>query len=333
MDYFIGIDVSKYTLDVEALREGEPIVQQKIENQAKSINLFLNDFLKTNHLTSDQLVVCMEYTGIYNAVALEVFWKRGVKICLERALHIKQSQGMMRGKNDRIDAHRIASFAYKNRSEIKFWTPARKIVQQLKVLLSVRERLLRIKVQLEVPVREAVGFIEPSVLKQMNLISRKPLAAIKKEIKETDKKLEALIGQDSIVREKMKQVTSVPGIGKITAMNMMVTTTEFTRITDSKKFACYAGVAPFEHSSGTSIRGRNRVSKMANMNMKTLLHLAAMSAIQCDPELKSYYHRKVDAGKNKMTVINAVRNKLINRVFACVNNNRCFEKNYQHALA
>jgi len=82
----------------------------------------------------------------------------------------------------------------------------------------------------------------------------------------------------------------------------------------------------------TSVRGRTRVSKMANMNMKKLLHLGAMSAIQCSEELKTFYNRKVDQGKNKMSVLNAVRNKLISRIFACIKNNRMYQNNYQHLL-
>jgi len=116
------------------------------------------------------------------------------------------------------------------------------------------------------------------------------------------------------------------------ALNMIVATGEFKRIKESKKFACYSGVAPFAYQSGSSVRGKTRVSKMANMTMKKLFHMAAMSAIQCCEELKLYYQRKVAEGKNKMSVLNAVRNKLISRVFVCINNKRLYEKNFKNAL-
>jgi len=94
-----------------------------------------------------------------------------------------------------------------------------------------------------------------------------------------------------------------------------------------------SGVAPFKHQSGSSIRGRTRVSKLANMTMKTLFSLGATSAIQHSPEIKQYYQRKLAEGKKPMSVINAVRNKLITRIFACVNQERKYEKNYQYTLA
>ena len=113
---------------------------------------------------------------------------------------------------------------------------------------------------------------------------------------------------------------------------MIISTGEFEQITEAKKFACYAGVAPFEHTSGSSVRGKSRVSKLANMTLKKLLHMAAMSSIQHSEELSSFYHRKVKQGKNKMSVINAVRNKLISRVFACIKNDRVYQKDFHNAL-
>jgi transposase len=331
MDYFIGIDVSKNSLDLAVLKAGNLVLEQKIENRALSIKSFLNEFLKL--VPASQVVVCMEHTGIYNAVALEVFWKKKIKICLEPALRIKQSQGMVRGKNDKVDAFRIASYAFKNQLELTYWRPQRAIIQKMHALLSQRDRLIRAKVMLEVPLRESIGFVESSIVKELNMNSRRALSGIKKDLNAIEKQLDTLILQDQTLKTQVEQITSVPGVGPITAMNMVVSTGEFTRITEAKKFACYAGVAPFEHSSGTSIRGRARVSRLANMTMKRLLHLAAMSAIQCNPDLKAFYRRKVEAGKNKMSVINAVRNKLISRIFACVTENRLYEKNYQHALA
>ena len=90
------------------------------------------------------------------------------------------------------------------------------------------------------------------------------------------------------------------------------------RLTDSRKLACYSGVAPFVYESGTSIRGRTGVSKFANNELKKVLHMAAISSVKHNPDLKQYFQRKVLEGKNKMSVINAVRNKLLHRVVAVI---------------
>lgn len=127
-------------------------------------------------------------------------------------------------------------------------------------------------------------------------------------------------------------ITSVQAIGTQTAAQLIIPTNEFKDIRDSKKFACYSGFAPFPKESGL-FKGKNRVSPMANKKMKMLLHMAALVAIVHNSDLKTYYERKVAEGKIKMSVINAVRNKLIHRIFTCVNQNRKYENIYVNALA
>ena len=332
MNYFMGIDVSKSTLDVALIKGDEVLLEIKILNQSKAIGQLIKE-LKNLHVPIEDLVVCLEHTGIYCLIALESFHKKGIKICLERALQIKQSQGMTRGKSDKLDARRIALYALKNQQELTFWKPQRPIIQKLRMLLSIRERLVRSRVQLGMPAQEAKGFVEKSLVRELQRSTRKVLRTIQAEIKTVENRLMQLLTEDSTLKEQFKQVTSVPGVGPVTALHMIVSTNEFTRITEAKKFACYAGVAPFEHSSGSSIRGKTRVSKMANMTIKKLLHLAAMSAIKTCEETRTFYLRKVADGKNKMSVINAVRNKLISRVFACVREQREYQKIYKHALA
>lgn len=103
-------------------------------------------------------------------------------------------------------------------------------------------------------------------------------------------------------------------------MQILLTTDEFGASFTAKKYGCYAGVAPFPYRSGSRIRSRNRVSLLANKSVKTLLHLAALAVIKA--KLREYFLRKVAEGKNKMAVVNAVRNKLITRIFAVVKHNR-----------
>jgi transposase len=331
--YFFGVDVSKKTLDIAILKSGEVLQERKVDNQTKAIRKLLKECKKSFGIPAEQMIFCMEHTGIYNYVFLEELYKMKAKICLEPAVQIKQSQGLARGKNDQIDARRIALYAYKNREELRFWKPQRVIIQKLQALLALRDRLIKTRVQLETPLEESIGFIDPGIAKSMKAASKATLKGIDQDLDRLEKEINEIIRKDDNLREQFDQATSVPGIGKVTALHMIVATGEFERIKEAKQFACYSGVAPFEHTSGTSIRGRTRVSRMANMTMKRLLHMAAMSAIQSCQELREFYLRKVAEGKNKMSVINAVRNKLIGRVFACIHNQRLYQKTYQHALA
>jgi transposase len=331
--YFLGIDVAKKTFAGALTVEGKAFHQVDSDNTAVAIRAFFKDLKKKFCISYGQLIVCMEHTGIYCRPLLEFLTENQIKVCLESSIQIKRSQGIVRGKNDKIDAQRIALYAYKNRENLTFWAPQRLAIQKLKALLVTRDRLIRCKTELQVPIHECEEFIEESIHNMIVFGCRNSIKVLDRDIEKIEKMMEDLVKEDAQLKVKYQLATSVTGIGKITALNMIVSTGEFTRIREAKKFACYSGVAPFEYSSGTSIRGKTRVSKMANMTIKKLLHLGAMAAIQYDDEIKLYYHRKVAEGKNKMSVINAVRNKLISRVFACMNDNRPYQKNYKYVLA
>jgi transposase len=249
---------------------------------------------------------------------------------MESGSQINKSQGLVRGKNDKVDSLRIANYAFTNRHSVKLWQAPREIINRLSDLLSLRNRFIKAKKQLVVPVNEQNIYLDKESIKTIKKHNLAPVNAITKEIEKIEKEIVALIKSDERLYKLYKIVTSVDGVGPVTATSIIITTNEFLSITEAKKYACYSGVAPFDHSSGSSIRGRNRVSHMANKKIKTLLHLAALSAIRVKGDISEYYNRKVAEGKNKMSVLNAIRNKLVQRIFACVKQDRLFEKKYQY---
>ncbi len=117
---------------------------------------------------------------------------------------------------------------------------------------------------------------------------------------------------------------SIPSVGRQTSVVLIAYTQAFTLFSNHRKFACFAGVAPFEYTSGTSIKGRTKVSNLANKKIKSILNIAALSAKKYDPELKLYFQRKLKEGKNKMLILNAIRCKIIRRAFAVVKRNSKF---------
>jgi transposase len=331
--YFLGVDMGKENYHAALTVDGLNFYDQEVKNSPAAIKEYFRRLKTTFRFKPGQLIVCMEHTGIYCYPLLDYLTKQGIKIFVEPAVRIKQSQGLLRGKNDKVDSRRIAKFVFKNHGELRLWNPKREVIQRLKALLVVRERLLKAKNQLEIPIKESSEFIQASIISEAAKNCRSSIQAIKKDIKKLNQEISKLVEQDAAVSQQMKVATSVTGIGPIIAANMIVTTNEFKDISNHKKYACYAGIAPFEHSSGTSIRGRTRVSHLANKTMKCLLHLGARSATKYSPEIKQYYERKCAEGKPKMSVLNAVCNKLISRVFVCINNNRLYEKNYERAVA
>jgi len=141
-----------------------------------------------------------------------------------------------------------------------------------------------------------------------------------------------LINSDSEVKRVYKLITSIKGIEPIVAANLIVITQCFTTFENSRKLACYCGVAPFEKQSGSSLKSKNRVSHYANKKMKALLNLAASSAIQSNLELKTYYTRRIENGKSRMSTLNIIRNKLLHRIFAVVKRGTPYVEIYQHSV-
>ena len=142
---------------------------------------------------------------------------------------------------------------------------------------------------------------------------------ITKSIQQIEELINKIIAEDAAIYENYRLIKTVPGIGHLTAVYIICCTNNFASKISGKQLASYAGVVPFEHSSGISIKGKNRVHKMANKELKKMLHLCALTAIKYYPEFKDYFNRKKAEGKNGMLVLNAIRNKLILRVVSVVN--------------
>ena len=318
----IGIDIGKNSFDFSFLENGEKKLQGQVENLAKKISAFLLS-LKVDY---KETLFCMEHTGIYNFHLLSVLQNHGANIWLENPIQIKRSMGLTRGKNDKIDAIRISKYAYLHQEKVKLWQPTRHVIENLKLLMGQRSRLNKAKKLIEIPVVESKEFISKDQHKLLKQNCKATLAGIKKDLDMISALIQEIIDSDETLKVLFSYVSSVPNVGLITATAIIVSTNEFQKIDSPRKFACHAGVAPFEYTSGSSVRGKTRISHMADKELKTVLHLATLSAISRPGELREYFVRKVQEGKNKMLVINAIRNKLIHRVFACVRDQRKYIK-------
>jgi transposase len=259
--------------------------------------------------------------------------KAKANIWLESAVKIKLSIGLVRGKSDKIDAARIAQYAWEKREHAILWKPKREVVQKLAYLTTLRRGLVEAQKQFKTQFAESKAFMAKAIISEGQRLCERTMNAMKADLAKVEKAISQIIKEDERLSQIFEIVTSVPGVGPVTATEMILTTNEFEDFKDPKKFACYAGVAPFPHESGL-FKGKSRVSHMANKQLKTYLHLAALVAVQTDKELSDYYLRRVVVDKkSKMLVLNAIRNKLIHRVFSCIQQNRKYEKSYKNSFA
>jgi transposase len=308
----LGIDVSKQTLDVYV----KPCnVHFKLSNDAVG---FKNLKREIKSLASENILIVMEHTGYYSLRLEKFLTLNGVSFCKIPALEIKRSLGVIRGKNDRIDARRIAEYGWLRRETLAADAVSDDDIGQLRSLLNFRSKLVADRSGYMTRLKEmiATGAATPHDL-QSNC-QRQIITVLTQSIRKVEAEIQALIKSNLSLQRNYQLLKSIKGVGMIVAAYMIGFTENFQKFKNARKFNCYAGLAPFAYESGTSIKGRSRVSYLANKQAKTLLNLAAASAIQHDQELKGYYQRRTSEGMKGMSCLNIIRSKIVARIFAVV---------------
>lgn len=324
--HFLGIDVSKDNFDAVVLVAGkkENAIHNQFSNDLKGVKSLIV-WLKEQDSNFENTLVCIEHTGMYGKLIVKYLTFYKFTIWVEMSLKIIRSIGVQRSKNDKLDAERIAYYAMKNVDEAQIYTTPRKEIEKIRNLLSLREKLVETQIHLKRNAKELSQF-DKEVAKFSATLQKHTLKGIALDLKSVEKQLDTIIKEDENLSRIFKLTTSVIGVGKVTALFLICFTNEFTMYATPRQLACYAGVVPFEYTSGKSVRAKPKVHYMANKKLKKQLHMCALSAITSDPELKHYFERKVGEGKSKMLVINNIRNKIIHRICACIRNNKAFEK-------
>jgi len=314
--YFIGIDVSKAKVDACVLdSEKQIILEKEVKNTPTQLARFFRTIRKK--LEDAPLLACCENTGIYGVPLTKACELEAVDLWVENALKIKRATTDMRGKSDQKDAYRIACYAVRYQDQKRLYEAPGKWSKEMKNLVQAREDLLKEKKAFAVRLNEAKSH-DPERYKVLRKKFAPVIKVLEKQIKLCDQEVDQLLKTDKQASTNYKLLKSIPGIGKQNAVQMILHTNNFKRFDSPKHMACYAGVAPFPNQSG-KINKPDRVSMQANHRLKSLLHMAALAAIRAKSDLRAFYTRKVAQGKNKMSVINAVRNKLIHRMFAVIN--------------
>jgi transposase len=332
--FLIGIDVSKEKLDICLIRESEVIEETTVGNQSLLIKAFLKKILKENGLEVSDLLICAEHTGQYTYPLCCVCNDLGLGLWLENPSQIKYRSGIQRGKNDKLDARKIALYALRYQDCAKLFTMPDKNLISLKQLISERDMYIVDKGKYTGQLTDQKRFMDKDDYKKKHKRLKGLIDDLNQAILQIEKDIQKMINSDEVLSNQHKLLCSIDGVGEQIAVKMIVETNAFKDFKNPRKFCCHAGVAPFSYTSGSSQRSKNKVSNRADKSIKALLHMGALIvATRMKGELHEYYIRKVEEGKNKMSVINAVRAKLIYRMFAAIRNNQIYQKNYINALA
>jgi len=328
---YLGIDVSKPWFDVSFIavvnHVKQAMVTERFDNSIEGMKRF-KTWLKTHAISLDEnTLLVIENTGVYHRLIWSFCSKNNLPLHIGNAAHIKWSLGITRGKIDVIDSKRLCTYCCKQADELKATPVLNPVFMKLKDLMSSRSRLVAQLHSTKNYIKEIQCTNDKALLSMLDKAHKAAIDGIKKSIGQIEILINKIIVEDAAIKANYELIKSVPGIGHLTAVYIICCTNNFANKVSGKQLASYAGVVPFGHSSGISIKGKNRVHKMANKELKKMLHLCALTAIKYYPEFKQHFDRKKAEGKNGMLVLNAIRNKLILRVVAVVNNQQPYVDN------
>lgn len=323
-DYILGIDVSRNTLDVYCIEVKEHI---RIENNAQGFKVFMK-WCKTFKIRLEKAIIALEYTGGYEHKLLQFLESKTISYIRIPGLAIKNSQGISRGKTDMIDAQRIARYVDEKQKTLEPSKPLNDSIIELKSLLSFRKRIVREQAGYKATLKERMHMYPDKKSDLITKVLQKKIAQNEKALAEIEAHLDQFVAAHPDIEQTYQLLTTIRGIGKVNALMTIAYTENFESFEDARKYAVYIGVAPFEHSSGTSVEGRKRVSHIANKELKQELNQAARTAIKWDPELREYAQKKLQ-NKCYGIVLNNVKFKLVLRMFAVVKRKEKYVDNYQ----
>ena len=203
-----------------------------------------------------------------------------------------------------------------------------KLLSSSKAWSEYEKDCLKLEISLKPPFQESSIFLSAAKQKRLSSCCAGSLKHLEKDMAQIEQEIQGLVSSDEQLDQLYSVVQSVEGVGRITALELIIVINELEGIKTAKSCACYAGVARFEHSSGSSIRGRSRVSPLANKGLKSLLDMGALWSVGLCGDLGKNYEGKVGEGKGKMLVLNGLRNKLLQRVYACVRDMGLYSGHY-----
>jgi transposase len=326
--YFVGIDIAKKTLDWNVHNHE---LKGQVKNTLEGMSLLIKQLSQTG-ISPVHCWFCFEHTGNYGLLLCSFLEHQGILYSVVPALQIKKSIGITRGKNDQIDAQRIAQYAYTFREELKPSQLPGQVILQVKQLLAHRQILVKASTQEKNSLKELTGLqslIDISVIAESK---EKHLKLLREQIRLIEITIVKTLAQDEAIQHNLDLIRSIKGIGLTIAAYLLVTTANFTQFDTARQYNCYTGIAPFECSSGTSLQGKTRVSHLGNKTVKALLYNGAYVAVRYDPELNQYYHKKRAEKKHTQSVINAVACKLVARAFAVVKRGSPYVITYQQKM-
>ncbi len=319
MLWVLGIDVAKASLEV-ALMDGAGGWQTgNFKNTPAGFTRLLKWLRKR---TQELMPVCLEATGRYSRDVAAFLYAEGYAVSLvnpTRVSHYRQACGQLH-KTDKQDAKLLAEYCTTHHPPL--WTPPTFAQEELQEMTRYLESLKKEKTR--VLNRLASGPFTQWVQRDL----QEQLAQLKQRIAELEQEIKQVATQDDEQRRQIALLTSIKGIGELTALRFLAEVPDYRRFAHADQLAAYAGLVPKQHTSGTSVQRKSKLTKTGNAHLRSAFYLPALSAARHNPVIRAFAERLAARGKPKMTIVAAVMRKLIQLAYGVLKSGRPFDPNY-----
>ena len=327
---FVGVDIAAATASVSwQTADSPPCTAFEIAQSPSGWRELQTRLGKTGHLPAQTLVV-VEATGSY--------WMQLALHLHEAGFHVSvinplQAHGfaralLKRGKTDAIDAQTLTQLAAALQPEP--WTPPPPVYEELRQRLVQRDAFLEMRLQ-EANRLHALEH-RSTVVEAVRQRAQALMAYLDGKIRELEREIAAALRQENEWAEAAQRLLSIPGIGPLSAAWLLVSTLNFTLCADARQLSAFAGLAPYPHQSGSSIRKRNRIGHAGNARLRRILYRAASTAARANPVFRVFYQRLKARGKKSKVALCAVARKLLCLAWTLVTKKRLFDPNFGHPL-
>lgn len=324
--HFIGFDVSKSKLNYCLLHQGQILQEGQIANHPLKIKGLFNKLIRHYDLEFSQLLCCCENTGLYTNFLLRTGAHLKLPTWLEDPFQLNRSLGRRRDKSDAIDARAIADYAQRFQDKVQLYELPSAAVELLEQVHDLRRLLVKFNQQLKTSLQERQAYrLQPTSRAVLQKVAQRQIRQTQKNIKALEAELLRIIEADQALKATYQLARTVPGMGPVTAVSVIVHTGCFKKVNTAKKCASYAGISPHLQQSGQSLNRSARTAK-GHVELKTAFHMGAHCLISHPGPYRDLYLRLRAKNKTYRQAINAVRNKVIRVLYACVKNNQPYDK-------
>ena len=318
MNPTLGIDIAKATFDVALLQEGH--YRTATFNNDPTGFAKLRRWLKKGGFS--QLVVGMEATSRYGEALALFLHEQGHRVSLINPARIKAyaDSQLRRNKTDKEDAKTIADFC---RSQpLEWWTPPSAAQRELQAMVRHLEALQAARTQERNRLEAGV----PSAVVVQTIQAH--IAFLESQIAELEACISEHIDRHPDLKEKRELLTSIPGLGKLSAAKFLAEVPDVSRFDSAAQLAAFAGLTPRQRQSGSSVRGAAHLSKTGNKRLRTLFYMPALCALRFNPLIQPLAQRLRERGKGRMTIVGAAMRKLLHLAYGVLKHKRPFDPHY-----